>query len=122
MRQIVEREIVTQVVDSLLKAGFYLSVDNGDNSGGTSGPKDSWGNFGYELYMSTDRNKILAAMFLTDEDYLYVMKFGQKNHFAWVRFIYGESGWDVINDHTVNLEKYIGEGTPTQKLIDKYSD
>ena len=49
----------------------------------------------------------MAAMFSTDEDYLYVHKGKEKA--GWVRFIYGESGWDVICDYTTNLESLMVE-------------
>ena len=36
--------------------------------------------------------------------------------------VYGNDGWDVICDNTVNLEPWIGEGTAVDNLIQKYSD
>jgi hypothetical protein len=44
MRQLVEKEIYTKVIDVLLEAGFGLSVSNGDNSGND-----------YEIENSCDR-------------------------------------------------------------------
>lgn len=110
MRQIVEREIYTAVITELLKAGFSLSIDNGDNSG-TPDQR-------YEIENSTDKAAILKAMYLTDEDMLYARS-NRVN--GWVRFIYGNDGWDVINDYSVNLEEYITKGL-VQKTVDKYSD
>jgi hypothetical protein len=104
MRQLVEREIATAVVDSLLAAGFALSVENGDD----------------EIFASGDAATILAAMFLTDDERLYAEKGGKD--FGWVYFVYGNDGWDVINDYTVNLEPFIGEGTAVDKVVEKYSD
>lgn len=104
-RQKVERTIATSVVKALLSAGFSISVDNGAYEEG-------------EISSSTDEAAILKSMFLTDEERLYAEKGGKK--VGWVYFIYGEDGWDVINDYTVNLEQYIGEGTETQTLIDKF--
>jgi hypothetical protein len=111
MRQMVEKEIYTKVIDVLLDKGFYLSVDNGDNSGND-----------YEIYHSRDRKDILKAMYLCDEDRLYVHKPFKNQPFAWVYFVYGNDGWDVINDYTVNLEKYIGDGTEVDKVVKKYED
>jgi hypothetical protein len=109
MRQMVEREISEAIVDALLKAGFEIGVDNGDNSG-----RD------FELPNSVDRKRIFKAMFLTDEDRLYAIK--NKQHVGWVYLVYGNDGWDVLSDYTVNLEPYIGDKSPVQKIIDKYAD
>jgi hypothetical protein len=54
MRQIVEREITTAVVDALLAAGFSLSIDNGDT----------------EAPYSKSRKNILKGMYQTDDEYL----------------------------------------------------
>ena len=105
MRQLVEKEIYTQVIDSLLEAGFAIEVHNGEEDP--------------QLPACTNREVILQNMYLTDEDYLYAVTREGKN-FGWVRFIYGNDGWDVINDYTVNLESVIGEGTKTDALVQKY--
>jgi hypothetical protein len=34
-------------------------------------------------------------------------RFDTRRSFGWVRFIYGNDGWDVINDYTTNLEPVI---------------
>lgn len=108
MRQIVEKEIVTAVVAALLKAGFILAVDNGDNDGRE-----------YEI-VSDDAVRIMNAMFQTDEEYLYAMK--DHAPVGWVYLVYGNDGWDVLSDYTTNLEKFIGNKSPVQKTIDKYAD
>lgn len=118
MRQEVERKIVTSVIKAALAAGYTVSVDNGDNSGGE---ENADGEFLFELTGGTKLSQILKAMFLTDEDYLYFRNAKNESR-GWVRFIYGEDGWDVINDYAVSLESLIGNGTATQKLIDKYAD
>jgi hypothetical protein len=106
MRQAVEKSISKKVVNALLTAGFAISVDNGGDD--------------YELAHSTNGVDIVKAMFLADEDRLYAEKDGKT--FGWVYLIYGNDGWDVINDYTVNLEPYIGEGTAVQKEIEKWED
>lgn len=108
MRQEVERKIADAAIKSLLSAGFAISVDNGDNSGRK-----------YELASSKDADAILTAMFLCDEDRLYVEKNGKP--FGWVFFVYGNYGWDVISDYTTNLEQYIGEGTEAYKISEHYA-
>ena len=106
MRQKFEREICTAVLDALLAAGFEISVDNGGEE--------------FELENSADRDAILKAMFLADEDRLYAIK--NKQHIGWVYFVYGNDGWDVLSDYTVNLGSFVGDGTPVQKIVDEYAD
>lgn len=82
-----EREIVTMTVDALLKIGMKLNTDYGD------GPmlKEP----------TADRTTILGALFLGDEDRLYVHHPMAE---GWIYFVYGNSGYDVISDYTINLE------------------
>jgi hypothetical protein len=109
MRQIVEKEITVTIVDALLKAGFELQVENGDST-------SRW---------MIDRANIIQHLYLTDEDRIYVRKADNSDKtsvFGWVYLVYGNDGWDVLSDYTVNLEKLIGEGTATDKLIERYAD
>lgn len=110
MRQLVENEITAKVVDVLLAAGYGLSVDNGDNNGDE-----------YEIKNSHNFAKVLKALYQTDDDRLYVHH-NAVEPFAWVHFVYGNDGWDVISDYTTNLEKLIGKGTEVERLVDKYAD
>ena len=110
-RQEVEQTIARAVVDALLAADYSLGVNDGDD---------------IVVHHSRSRAAILATLFNTDEDYLYVYrKTGDqkdKRPDCWVRFVYGNDGWDVVCDYTVALEPYIGEGTAVDKLIEKYSE
>ena len=111
MRQIVEREIAHQVIDSLLEEGYLLGVNDGEE---------------VTIHHSTNAKAVKAALMTTDEDYIFVYIKGDDKKDVrpqyWVRLIYGNDGWDVINDYHVHLEPAIGEGTKVQALIDKYSD
>jgi hypothetical protein len=89
-RQEIEKRIVTKVVDDLLAAGYALNVDDGGEDPFV---------FDHPL---TSREQILGALINTDEDYLYAFK--GKDQVGWVRFVYGNDGWDVICDYIVNLE------------------
>lgn len=104
LRQNVERDIAKAVVSQLLTAGFALSLDNGGDE--------------YEIAHVTEADKVLKKMFATDCEHLYAEKDGKI--YGWVFFVYGNDGWDVINDYSVKLEPYIGEGTPVEQLIQKY--
>lgn len=87
LRIAVEKQIVIKTVADLLAAGYKLTVDQGD--GETTKP-------------TTDVKVLHDALMETDEDFLHVYK--DKKHFGWVRFVYGNDGWDVISDYTTNLE------------------
>jgi len=73
---------------------------------------------------------VKRALFTTDEDYLYVYEAGRSLNEKdtrpddWVRLVYGNDGWDVISDYSSVdlLDKYFGDGTAVQKLIDKLAD
>jgi hypothetical protein len=41
-------------------------------------------------------------MFKTDQEHIRV--FRDNEQIGWVFFVYGNDGWDVVNDYTTNLE------------------
>jgi len=88
-RQEIERRIIRRIVRDGLDAGFQITVDDG-------GDEPS-------VRRSTDEATIMAAVMLTDEDFLHFSKPGEPLQ-GWVRLIYGNDGWDVVNDYTTNLE------------------
>lgn len=109
MRQIVEREISAAVVDALLRANYFISVDNG-----------------YDIKSTPTQNReyIITSMYKTDEEHLHVYKSGLLSTAdrGWVFLVYGNDGWDVISDYSVNLESIIGPGTPVDTVVKKYED
>jgi hypothetical protein len=104
MRQEVERKIAAALIDSALKAGYTITVNDGEED---------------VLKRSASADAILKAMFTTDEDRLYLHAQNAKATFGWVLFIYGNDGWDVISDYTTNLEPIMGAAN---KLADYYGD
>jgi hypothetical protein len=100
----IENEICTAVVDALLAAGFAIAVDNGDE----------------ESKPTTDRAAILEGMFQTDQEHLYAYA-GNGKFFGWVFLEYGNDGYDVISDYTVNLDSLIGQGTAVDKIVESYA-
>ena len=113
-RQRIEQTIVLVTAQALLDAGFSLGVNDGGET---------------TLEFSRDLDAIKAALFTTDDDYLYVYKAGRKpskdnRPDGWVRFVYGNDGWDVISDCSSvdDLDPIIGDGTVVQKLSDYACD
>ena len=96
LRQQIERQIIERIVKDALDAGFQITVDDGGEE--PSGRR------------STDQAAIMAAVMLTDEDFLYYSKPGEPLQ-GWVRLIYGNDGWDVVNDYTTNLEPLLAGAT-----------
>jgi len=50
----------------------------------------------------------------SDEDYLFCKQEGGGSR--WVRFIYGNDGYDVINDYSCSLEQVL---TNTNNLVER---
>jgi hypothetical protein len=86
-----ERKIAKTIVEDALRAGYALNVQNGGETEELPNP-------------SADPKLVLKTMFQTDDEYLMVYNSITGKHVGWVRFIYGNDGWDVVNDYTVNLE------------------
>lgn len=101
LRQELEKRIATEVINEALRMGHAISVNDGEET---------------TLTHSRIAGDILAAMFTTDEDWLFIMD-GVKD-IGWVRFIYGNDGYDVVNDYTTNLEELM---RPANELAEKYA-
>ena len=95
----VESQIGRQCIADLLDAGYAVSVNDGE---------------GLVLRNSRDPEAIFAAMGTTDEDCLMASRDGKP--FSFVRFIYGNDGWDVINDYGTSLELALAR---TNALVDR---
>ena len=101
-----EKRIARRVVRDLLAAGYEITVNNG-------GDKN-------EIPYSQDFREIINAMFATDEEHLIVrtwIDFGgtRQGQQSFVFFVYGNDGWDVVNDYGVSLE-------PIMKPINDWTD
>lgn len=103
-RQCVEREIVRRVVRAMLGAGYLLGVDSGGDEP--------------DLYRCADEAQIMEAAFAVDDCRLMVQHSDPKavkENCGWVRFVFGNSGYDVLSNYTVNHETLL-------KPINEYAD
>jgi hypothetical protein len=100
-RGILEFNIVRRTAKVLLKAGYSVSVFDGEE---------------ICLKQSRKLGDIMAAVMSTDEDkfYCYITEGGEVKQ-RMVYFVYGNSGWDVINDYSVSLEAVL-------KPVNDYAD
>lgn len=107
MRQRVERIIARRLVMDAIRAGYALNVNNGGEDDELKEP-------------STSVREVMAAMMGADDDRVHVYVKSDSSvwiHFGWVWFVYGNDGYDVISDYTVNLEPIM---TGADALADKY--
>jgi len=104
-RQKVERSIARRLILDGLSMGYTIGVHNGEE---------------LVLNRSAKSKDILAAMFSVDEEKLYFYKDGWPC--GWVFLVYGNDGWDVICDYTVNLEPIMaGAHTLSEKILERLS-
>lgn len=82
-----EGKIARKAAEALIAAGFTVGVNDGEET---------------VLKRSTDMGAIVAALFSSDEDYLLAYDAAGKK-VGWVYLVYGNSGYDLISDYSVNL-------------------
>ena len=105
VRITVEREVFRRTCQVLVNAGFQLALHDGED---------------WAAQRTDDILKLANAAMATDEETLIVyhqpdIADAKWQRFGWVFFVYGNSGWDVINDYTLNLEDVL-------KPINDYTD
>ncbi len=103
-RRDIEKKIVTRTLETLIKAGYQISVNDGEE---------------IVISRSTSVEAILDKMFSVDEEQIYVYKQGEEKRQGWILFVYGNDGWDVIADHTSRLEEVLA---PVAEYANEFSD
>lgn len=91
-RQKIERRIVRRIVTDATKAGYNISVHDGES---------------IALAHSVKVKAIMAACFSTDEDVLLLYRGNDTIAAAWVNLTYGNDGWDVISDYNLSIENLL---------------
>jgi hypothetical protein len=93
-RQAMERRIIRRLATDAIAAGYRITVDNGGY------PDD------YALLHSADVRAVMAAVMQTDEDVLFFCRHDKPSgvHPGWVKLVYGNDGYDVVCDYTIDLE------------------
>jgi hypothetical protein len=100
-RRWIERQIVKLTIDALLKAGYELRIERDSTE------------FCDSYRVVDGSQESLDEMFACDEERLYVGESAPYD--GYVYFVYGNDGWDVMNDYTTNLERILA---PIMKLAD----
>lgn len=96
-----EKLVSERLVKDLLAAGFQLRVENGDGV-----PSD----------LLTTEQEALEAMGLADIDTILVHAEDKVVAKGWVRLIYGECGYDLIQDYTCGLSEWL---EPIEEFCDQ---
>lgn len=89
-----ELQIVRRVIRNLHAAGFKLR-EREDNR-------------------VLGERELIELLFDLDEAYVDAYKNGRRT--GWVRFVFGNDGWDVLSDYSLGIEKTL---TATLGLIDE---
>jgi len=100
----IERAVFRKAVETLLAAGFELRVHEGGD---------------WACARTTDPKVLEDAMMSTDEDRLYAFRPDNAAPFGWVYFVYGNTGWDVVADHTAKLDAFL---TPVDAYVDQIAE
>jgi hypothetical protein len=107
-RQALERRVIRRTVRTLKAAGYAMRVHSGE---------------AFECERTQNERTIMAAVQQTDAEHLYVYAPSTTSATGWARMgsiflVYGNDGWDVIADHTVNLSEVL---EPVSQYADKLS-
>lgn len=81
-----ERRMVKALVNAILATGCRVNVHDGEE---------------LTLTQSKSRKDIYAALFTTDEDYIYAIR-ADGTRVARFDLVYGNTGWDVVSDSSAN--------------------
>ena len=95
----IERQIVRLTAKTLIAVGHKVTVNDGEKN---------------VLIGSTIVDDIIDACFSKEEDWFHVHRDDEKASFGWIHFVYGNGGWDVIQDHTANLQAVLA---PVEELV-----
>jgi len=90
-----ERVVVKRLLLAALAAGYAVSIDNGEEV--------------KKFTTGTRSREIMKDMFSVDEETLILSKNGKASR---VQLVYGNDGWDVINDYGVSLEEVVQATEP----------
>lgn len=88
----IEKKIVRAFCLAAMDAGYTCQINNGD---------DETGPF-------SNLTLALKHLFLTDQDVITLYDhFGKQS--GWAHMVYGNDGWDVIHDYSINVESLMAE-------------
>lgn len=108
LRQRLERAIARRAAVDIIRAGYSITVSDGEKP---------------VIDRSTNVDAIMGVMFSTDMDMFLVHDYRSlprlNDCIGWVKFVYGNDGWDVIHDYTINLDDCLSRA---HALAERYED
>ena len=93
--QEIERAIIRKLVEDALRDGLTVKHNDGEDDTLCVYADD-------EKHAPIIAGKIMDVIQVTDMEYLIFYKGESK--IGWVMLVYGNSGWDVVADHTDTVE------------------
>jgi hypothetical protein len=110
-RILIERAIVRRAVKDAIAAGFCVRVHNGED---------------YACERTQDPAVAMGAIQQTDMDRIDVLRVSETSptgftRVGWLQCVYGNDGWDVISNNTVNLDD-LGLLKGASELANNYED
>lgn len=99
VRILFERAIVRKAAQALIAAGYEIAVHNGE---------------GNPTKPSRDLEAVMNSIMVTDDDEFWTHRGGIETG-SWIRFRYGNTGWDVMSNYTNDL-------TEVLKPVNAYAD
>lgn len=99
---VVDRLIAERIILCCLDQNYEVRVHDGE---GWNGPA------------TKDFIILVSRLFEADVTSLYIYPPNSRQHTGWVLLIGGESGWDVINDHSMSIEPLLKEAN---KLAEEF--
>ena len=100
LRMQAEREIVRATIEAAIKRGWLLrGVDNGED----------------DVETTNDVERAMELAFVCDDARIFFHRPPQDTAVLYI--VFGNDGWDVINDYTVNLDEAIDD---TDALVEKW--
>jgi hypothetical protein len=105
VRRLIELAVVRHACRRIvLLMGYSISVDDGGDE---------------PVTQIKDIDAIVTAAFAVDGCRLYVHEPAtNKSPYGWIYLVFGNDGWDVISDHSVNLEELL---KPTMEYAEQLS-
>lgn len=90
-RRKIEAKIVRKLVRTIIEAGYLITVDT----------------VGGEISYSNNYRKIMKNIFATDTVEVLLSRDVEGEQHGWILLVYGNDGFDVIADYTINLEELL---------------
>jgi hypothetical protein len=105
---VIDRAITGMIVKVALAKGYSLTVDYGMDDDG--------------ITKSRDEAAINEALHACDDEVLHFYS-AEGKRLGWIKFVYGECGWDVCCDYSDNaVTRDLVDAPPVKAMVDGISE